>query len=78
LAGQNVRFELRVLEARPATSQELALAEARLNQPGAPVTPGGLLSPECLIRAPRRRYEHEPSSERDPRNANRKPNGEQS
>lgn len=30
LAGQRVRFEVEVLEARPASAEELALAEARL------------------------------------------------
>jgi len=60
LAGQNVRFELRVLDVRPATSEESAQAEARLRaepDPGASRV-GVLLPPERLIRDPRRRYEH--------------------
>jgi FKBP-type peptidyl-prolyl cis-trans isomerase SlyD len=67
LAGQNVRFEVRVLDVRPATSDETAQAEARLSSEGEPTAaaPLGLLPPERLIRDPRRRYEK-----------HRKPNGE--
>jgi FKBP-type peptidyl-prolyl cis-trans isomerase SlyD len=44
LAGQRVRFEVEVLEARPATEPELALAEAALaDEPeGSPGAPPGL------------------------------------
>jgi FKBP-type peptidyl-prolyl cis-trans isomerase SlyD len=76
LAGQNVRFELRVLGVRPATSQESAAAEARLTRENEPVATGGgaLLAPERLIRGPRRRYDPSPGAKQ----THRKPNGEQS
>jgi len=76
LAGQNVRFELRVLEVRPATSEESAAAEARLTQETGPAASeaGALLAPECLIRGPRRRYDPSPTAKQ----TNSKPNGEQS
>ncbi|HEX6766829.1 MAG TPA: peptidylprolyl isomerase [Polyangiaceae bacterium] len=45
LAGQRVRFEVEVLEARPASREELALAEARLDDPGEGPEP----APEPLI-----------------------------
>jgi FKBP-type peptidyl-prolyl cis-trans isomerase SlyD len=60
LAGQRVRFEVEVLEARPATAEELALAEAALAEepegaasgPGS--DPGGatpdLIDPARLLR----------------------------
>jgi len=75
LAGQNVRFELRVLEVRPATSAESAEAEARLHaEPGpAEVRADTLLAPERLIRDPRRRYEHVRLHEPTP--SATKPNG---
>jgi FKBP-type peptidyl-prolyl cis-trans isomerase SlyD len=73
LAGQNVRFELTVLEVRPATHEETARAEARLTRETAEPAPapGGLLTPERLIRGQRKRYDHGPQPDR-------KPNGEQS
>jgi len=60
LAGQAVRFDIEVLEARPATDDEIRLAEARLAEdeeseepPGA--GPNGLVSPESLLRPRTRR-----------------------
>jgi FKBP-type peptidyl-prolyl cis-trans isomerase SlyD len=49
LAGQRVRFEVEVLEARPASSEELALAEAQLAEEpeGSPVP---LIDPARLLR----------------------------
>ena len=46
LAGQRVRFEVEVLEARPASEEELALAEAALAEE--PETP--LIDPARLLR----------------------------
>jgi FKBP-type peptidyl-prolyl cis-trans isomerase SlyD len=62
LAGQRVRFELRVLNVRPATEQELERAAAQLEAAERPGTefgpaPGGpvdLVAPERLIRRRRR------------------------
>ena len=74
LAGQNVRFELRVLEVRPATSEESAQAEARLTdvKPGRPRPSQARCSaPERLIRGPRKRYEHDPRT--DPSRVRAKP-----
>ncbi|HEY3494830.1 MAG TPA: peptidylprolyl isomerase [Polyangiaceae bacterium] len=52
LAGQSVRFEVEVLEARAASAEELGLAEALLAD--APdegsEAPDGLISPERLLR----------------------------
>jgi FKBP-type peptidyl-prolyl cis-trans isomerase SlyD len=80
LAGQNVSFELHVLEVRPATSEESTQAEARLTGAHA-AEPGALLAPERLIRGPRKRYEpaspgNDPSHE--PSGSAKNPNGEQS
>lgn len=59
LAGQKVRFEVEVLEARVATEDELALAEAALNEepdgepdPGSGPEdgPGGLVPAASLLR----------------------------
>jgi FKBP-type peptidyl-prolyl cis-trans isomerase SlyD len=74
LAGQNVRFELRVLGVRPATSEESAAAEARLTQEPEPVSSeaAALLAPECLIRGPRRRYDPSPTAKQ----TTSKPNGD--
>ena len=69
LAGQRVRFEVEVLEARPASADELALAEARLEEdpgsdpgggpagPGAPGSEGQapLIAPASLLRPRSRR-----------------------
>jgi FKBP-type peptidyl-prolyl cis-trans isomerase SlyD len=53
LAGQRVRFEIEVLQARPASNEELALAEAALtgepeDAPGGPAPP--LIDPARLLR----------------------------
>ncbi len=48
LAGQTVRFDIEILEVRPATASELAQAE-----PGE-----GLLRPESLLKGASRRYEN--------------------
>jgi FKBP-type peptidyl-prolyl cis-trans isomerase SlyD len=49
LAGQRVRFEVEVLEARPASADELALAEAALaDEPEGPQEP--LIHPARLLR----------------------------
>jgi FKBP-type peptidyl-prolyl cis-trans isomerase SlyD len=58
LAGQRVRFEVQVLEARPATREELDLAEAALLDPpeeasGGPPEP--LIHPARLLRRGSRR-----------------------
>lgn len=52
LAGQRVRFEVEVLEARAASSEELEIAEASLLDPpdDADEAPGGLISPASLLR----------------------------
>lgn len=54
LAGQRVRFELSVLEVRPATPEELAAAEQALSD-----RPAGepLIPVESLLRGPSQRYE---------------------
>lgn len=58
LAGQRVRFEVEVLEARPASQKELDLAEAALldppeEAPGGPMEP--LIHPARLLRRGSRR-----------------------
>lgn len=60
LAGQDVRFELEVLGVRPATAEELSLAEGALQADG-PVD-GSLISAERLLRGPSRGYEMGPSA----------------
>lgn len=53
LAGQRVRFEVEVLEARPASADELSLAEARLGEdPSGPPesSEGDLIPPARLLR----------------------------
>jgi FKBP-type peptidyl-prolyl cis-trans isomerase SlyD len=59
LAGQRVRFQVAVLEARAATADEVALAEAALEaegeaeeppENGGPLGPGGLLPAASLLR----------------------------
>lgn len=60
LAGQSVRFDIEVLEARPATDDEIRLAEARLTEDEeSEDTQGtglnGLVSPESLLRPRTRR-----------------------
>lgn len=60
LAGQSVRFDIEVLEARPATADEIRLAEARIleDQESESAPAGGLnglVSPESLLRPRTRR-----------------------
>jgi FKBP-type peptidyl-prolyl cis-trans isomerase SlyD len=57
LAGQRVRFEVEVLEARPASAAELALAEARLAEEpeGDSGGPEPLIDPARLLRRGSRR-----------------------
>ncbi|MGC4092428.1 MAG: peptidylprolyl isomerase [Polyangiaceae bacterium] len=62
LAGQNVRFELEVLTVRPASPEELELAEAAMQAQGPADT--GLISAERLLRGPSRGYEMGPSEPR--------------
>ena len=52
LAGQRVRYELEVIEARAATEEELILAEDSLEEDGeeAGEPPGGLLPASSLLR----------------------------
>ncbi|MFZ5892200.1 MAG: FKBP-type peptidyl-prolyl cis-trans isomerase [Myxococcota bacterium] len=63
LAGQSVRFELEVLGVRPATAEEIELAEAAAQAGGPMPEPGDgeLISAERLLRGPSRRYEKGPS-----------------
>jgi len=58
LAGQSVRFELEVLGVRPATTEEIELAEAAIQAPGP--ADGSLISAERLLRGPSRGYEMGP------------------
>jgi FKBP-type peptidyl-prolyl cis-trans isomerase SlyD len=55
LAGQTVRFELEVLGVRPASPEEMELAEAAAQAPGP--DDGALISAERLLRGPSRGYE---------------------
>jgi FKBP-type peptidyl-prolyl cis-trans isomerase SlyD len=57
LAGQRVRFEVEVLEARPASAEELALAEARLAEEpeGDSEAPEPLIDPARLLHRGSRR-----------------------
>lgn len=64
LAGQDVRFELEVLGVRPATTEELSLAESALQADG-PVD-DSLISAERLLRGSSRSYEKGPSAPRRP------------
>ncbi len=52
LAGQRVRFEIEVLEARAATADEVQIAESALTSPeeGAPEAPEGLIPAVDLLR----------------------------
>jgi FKBP-type peptidyl-prolyl cis-trans isomerase SlyD len=52
LAGQKVRYELEVIEARAATEEELTLAEEALEDDSdpAPEPPGGLIPASGLLR----------------------------
>lgn len=65
LAGQDVRFELEVLGVRPASAEEIELAEAALQASGP--ADGTLISAERLLRGPSRSYEMGPSATKSPR-----------
>lgn len=58
LAGQALRYEVRILTVRPASSAELARAEQMLTLPPSVETP--LVAPERLLRGASRRYESAP------------------
>lgn len=71
LAGQAVRFELDVLDVRPATSEQLRRAEAALE--GADPAEGPLIPAARLLLGGSRRYEQDaraPGAERDPDDPN--------
>ena len=59
LAGQKVRFDVEVLEVRPAQEDEISAAEAALGGPQAPDP--GLIPAARLLRGGTRRYEKDPS-----------------
>jgi FKBP-type peptidyl-prolyl cis-trans isomerase SlyD len=61
LAGQKIRFELELLEVRPASAEELSLAEALLEDEESLEVP--LIAPESLLRGGGRRYEKGPEAE---------------
>ncbi len=58
LAGQKVRFDVEVLEVRPAEAEEISAAEAALAEDFAPATP--LIPAARLLRGGTRRYEKGP------------------
>jgi len=59
LAGQKVRFDVEVLEVRPAEEAEILAAEAAVLADGPPLTP--LIPVASLLRGGSRRYEKDPS-----------------
>lgn len=59
LAGQKVRFDVRVLEVRPADETEISAAEAALSSAEGPEAP--LIPAASLLRGGTRRYEKDPS-----------------
>jgi FKBP-type peptidyl-prolyl cis-trans isomerase SlyD len=59
LAGQKVRFDVEVLEVRPAEESEISAAEAALLAHGP--TPESLIPAASLLRGGTRRYEKDPS-----------------
>jgi FKBP-type peptidyl-prolyl cis-trans isomerase SlyD len=64
LAGQAVTFHLELLEVRPATAEELARAEAALEDPG-PAN-GPLIPAARLLRGGSKRYEQDPRESGEP------------
>jgi len=58
LAGQKVRFDVEVLEVRPAETEEISAAEAALAGDSAPASP--LIPADRLLRGGTRRYEKGP------------------
>ena len=59
LAGQKVRFDVEVLEVRPADEAEISAAEAAILAEGAPEP--SLIPAASLLRGGTRRYEKDPS-----------------
>jgi FKBP-type peptidyl-prolyl cis-trans isomerase SlyD len=59
LAGQKVRFDVEVLEVRPAEEAEISAAEAAILAEGAPEP--SLIPAASLLRGGTRRYEKDPS-----------------
>lgn len=59
LAGQKVRFDVEVLEVRPADEQEISAAEQAVLSDQAPEAP--LIPAASLLRGGTRRYEKDPS-----------------
>jgi FKBP-type peptidyl-prolyl cis-trans isomerase SlyD len=59
LAGQKVRFDVEVVEVRPADEAEISAAEAALGDPAAAEAP--LIPAARLLRGGTRRYERDPS-----------------
>jgi FKBP-type peptidyl-prolyl cis-trans isomerase SlyD len=59
LAGQKIRFEVEVLEVRPAEEAEILAAEQALQTPDSPPEP--LIPVASLLRGGTRRYEKDPS-----------------
>lgn len=74
LAGQKVRYELEVVEVRPATPGELEQAVFRLEAPEAP-GPEGLIPLGRLLTGGRRRYEDDSKRSADDEEPG-EPNGE--
>lgn len=68
LAGQRVRFHLKVLEVRPASAAELADGERRASLQS-PAAEGPLIPLQSLLRGPSQRYETERSPETGPQAA---------
>jgi len=64
LAGQSVTFQLELLEVRPATAEELALAEAALEDPSP--ADGPLIPAARLLRGGSKRYEQDPREPGEP------------
>jgi FKBP-type peptidyl-prolyl cis-trans isomerase SlyD len=64
LAGQAVTFHLELLEVRPATAEELARAEAALEDPEP--ADGPLIPAARLLRGGSKRYEQDPRESGEP------------
>jgi FKBP-type peptidyl-prolyl cis-trans isomerase SlyD len=64
LAGQTVTFHLELLEVRPATAEELARAEAALEDPEP--ADGPLIPAARLLRGGSKRYEQDPRESGEP------------
>jgi hypothetical protein len=62
LAGQRVRFEIKVAEVRPASAEEIAQAE---RQAVVALAPGPVIPVERLLRGRSKRYEMDPPTPAD-------------